>query len=524
MRQNGLVVSAFAERVEATIRRHDLIPHGGEITCLVSGGVDSTCLWHVLGSLGYRVSAVHVDHGLRGAESVADAAFCAERMGAEVIAPNATASQGSTEADLRELRYRATAGHGLRSTGHTASDQVETILYRLVSSGNAKGIKPKREDGVVRPLLEIWREDTVRYCEEHGLDYRNDSSNASTKRGLIRDEILPLLRRLHPGAERNLLALADERPRLPRELERTLVELLASRDGTKSADLGGGVRAVREYGEVRLEGRVRFGPWRIESSRPGLVVRTRRPGDRLAGRSKKVQDLFVDAKVPRAARASWPLVVSWRRRRRRSRSRRCTWLGRHRARMERCRAMIQTELEKAVGEILIEGDAIQARIGELGAEISADYAGRDLLLVGVLKGAVFFMADLMRELTVPCEIDFMAISSYGAATDSSGVVRILKDLDINVSGRDVLVVEDIIDSGLTLSYLMRNLRARKPASLEVVTLLTKPERREIDVPVRYVGFEIPNRFVIGYGLDFAERYRNLPYVAVLHADLIPPAT
>ena len=185
--------------------------------------------------------------------------------------------------------------------------------------------------------------------------------------------------------------------------------------------------------------------------------------------------------------------------------------------------MTQTELERAVGEILIEEDAIQARIGELGAEISADYTGRDLLLVGVLKGAVFFMADLMRELTVPCEIDFMAISSYGAGVDSSGVVRILKDLDISIEGRNVLVVEDIIDSGLTLSYLMRNLRARKPSSLEVVTLLTKPERREIDVPVRYVGFEIPNRFVIGYGLDFAERYRNLPYIGVLHPDLVPGA-
>ena len=185
--------------------------------------------------------------------------------------------------------------------------------------------------------------------------------------------------------------------------------------------------------------------------------------------------------------------------------------------------MTQAELDKAVGEVLIEEDAIQSRIGELGVEISADYAGRDLLLVGVLKGAVFFMADLMRELTVPCEIDFMAISSYGAATDSSGVVRILKDLDINVSGRDVLVVEDIIDSGLTLSYLMRNLRARKPATLEVVTLLTKPERREIDVPVRYVGFEIPNRFVIGYGLDFAERYRNLPFVGVLRDELAAQA-
>ena len=184
--------------------------------------------------------------------------------------------------------------------------------------------------------------------------------------------------------------------------------------------------------------------------------------------------------------------------------------------------MSQAELERAISETLIDEETLKRRITELGEEISNDYVGHDLLLVGVLKGAVFFMADLMRELTVPCEIDFMAISSYGAATDSSGVVRILKDLDINVSGRDVLVVEDIIDSGLTLSYLMRNLRARKPATLEVVTLLTKPERREIEVPVRYVGFEIPNRFVIGYGLDFAERYRNLPYVAVLHPDLIPP--
>jgi len=182
------------------------------------------------------------------------------------------------------------------------------------------------------------------------------------------------------------------------------------------------------------------------------------------------------------------------------------------------------ELEQGVAEVLIDEATLRARIVELGGEISSDYAGRDLLLVGVLKGAVFFMADLMRELTVSCEIDFMAISSYGAATDSSGVVRILKDLDINVSGRDVLVVEDIIDSGLTLSYLMRNLRARKPATLEIAALLTKPERREIDVPVRYVGFEIPNRFVIGYGLDFAERYRNLPYVAVLHADLVPNTT
>ena len=181
------------------------------------------------------------------------------------------------------------------------------------------------------------------------------------------------------------------------------------------------------------------------------------------------------------------------------------------------------ELTAAVEEVLIEEDALQARIAELGREISDDYRGRDLLLIGVLKGAVFFMADLMRRFEIPCEVDFMAISSYGAGVDSSGVVRILKDLDVPIEGRNVLVVEDIIDSGLTLSYLLRNLEAREPASLEICALLTKPARREIDIECRYIGFEIPNRFVIGYGLDFAERYRNLPFVAVIRDELAAQA-
>ncbi len=168
-----------------------------------------------------------------------------------------------------------------------------------------------------------------------------------------------------------------------------------------------------------------------------------------------------------------------------------------------------------IGEILVSEEDLERRIAELGAEISRDYAGRDLLLIGVLKGAVPFLADLMRQLEVDCEVDFMAVSSYGSATDSSGVVRILKDLDASIGGRDVLLVEDIIDSGLTLHYLLKNLKARDPASLEVCALLTKPDRRRVDLPIRYVGFEIPNRFAIGYGLDHAQRYRNLRYVAVL---------
>jgi len=169
----------------------------------------------------------------------------------------------------------------------------------------------------------------------------------------------------------------------------------------------------------------------------------------------------------------------------------------------------------AIGEILVSAEDLRRRVSELAAEISRDYAGKDLVLVGVLKGAVFFLSDLMRQLEIPVEVDFMAVASYGSATKSSGVVRILKDLDAAIEGRDVLIVEDIVDSGLTLSYLLRTMRARDPASIEVCALLTKPERRKSNVDIRFVGFEIPNRFVIGYGLDHGERFRQLPYVAVL---------
>jgi hypoxanthine phosphoribosyltransferase len=171
--------------------------------------------------------------------------------------------------------------------------------------------------------------------------------------------------------------------------------------------------------------------------------------------------------------------------------------------------------DAAIGEILVPAEDLRRRVQELAEEVSRDYAGKDLLLIGVLKGAVFFVSDLMRHLDIPVEVDFMAVASYGSATKSSGVVRILKDLDAAIEGRDVLIVEDIVDSGLTLQYLLRNLAGRNPASLEVCALLIKPERRKVDLQTRYVGFEIPDCFAIGYGLDYGEHYRNLPYVAAL---------
>lgn len=173
-----------------------------------------------------------------------------------------------------------------------------------------------------------------------------------------------------------------------------------------------------------------------------------------------------------------------------------------------------------LSEVLLNAEELQAKIKELGTAISRDYAGKDLLLVGVLKGAVVFLSDLLRAIDIPAAIDFMAVSSYGAATKSSGIVRILKDLDDSIEGRHVLVVEDIVDSGLTLHYMLENLASRRPASIKVCALLDKPERRQVEVHVDYLGFRIPDRFVVGYGLDYAEKYRNLPYIGVLRPDRI----
>jgi tRNA(Ile)-lysidine synthase len=251
---------------------------------------------------------VHVNHQLRGDDSTADAAFCRDELGADVIVLD---GRGLGEAELREQRY-SVARDLLRATGHTASDQVETILYRLVSRGTATGIAPRRDDGVVHPLLPVWREETVAYCEAAGLAFRTDASNPETKRGLIREQILPLLRELHPAADENILRALDARATLPP----ALAELLASAVGSKRVDLGGGLQAVREYdrlwlerGPVDLDGEIRWGEWRIHSDLEGLKVRGWRPGDRLVGRQKKIQDVFVDAKVPRSEREAWPLVV-----------------------------------------------------------------------------------------------------------------------------------------------------------------------------------------------------------------------
>ncbi len=297
---------ALRARVERDIRRHNLIPSGCDVLCLVSGGADSTCLLDVLRKLDYAAKGLHVNHGLRGAESEADARFCRVVLGAEVVDGRGV----RTEDELRRIRY-SFATDRLRATGHTASDQVETVLLKILASGAPGGIERRRDDGVVRPLLGLTRDETRAYCEAEGLEYREDSSNPDTKRGLIRDRLLPLLREVDPRAEASLLKLAERRTVPP-----GLAALLDSAAGSARLDLGGGRTAVREYDRLwlesspmALEGVVRWGEWLISSDAEGLTVRPWRAGDRLAGRRKKIQDVFVDAKVPRSEREAWPLVV-----------------------------------------------------------------------------------------------------------------------------------------------------------------------------------------------------------------------
>lgn len=174
---------------------------------------------------------------------------------------------------------------------------------------------------------------------------------------------------------------------------------------------------------------------------------------------------------------------------------------------------------KDIKKVLLTEEEILNRVKELAAEISKDYSGKDLLVVGILKGSVLFASDVIKNITIPCQIDFMAVSSYGNSSETSGIVRILKDLDHSIEGKDILIVEDIIDSGVTLDYLLKYLKARKANSIEIMTLLTKPARRKVDINVKYCGFEVPDEFLVGYGLDFAEKYRNLPYIGILKEEV-----
>ncbi|MCA1738039.1 MAG: hypoxanthine phosphoribosyltransferase, partial [Actinobacteria bacterium] len=503
------------------------------------------------------------------------------------------------------------------ATGHIADDVAETVVLNLARGAGLRGISgiPPKRGRVVRPLIERYREEVLRYLDHLGQPYRTDRSNLQPKyaRNRVRLEVLPVLEELYPGARSNIVRgatllrddlemleeLAAEVVRrcedevlvpipelrmLPAALRRyairvaysmllpdapplgsgeieTILGLAQKDDGTRmfnpSQDVVVAVRGGTNISfyrrtepfsgecEVRTDG-FEFAGWIVDvrkarkldekdAARPEVAyldaskgpfrVRMAREGDTIRplglGGEKKVFRAMMDRKVPKDLRRRTPAVVDG--------AGRVAWvflgeLGEEFKVTPATEKVLRMEVKMSsmmadVREVLISSEEIQEKVRALGERITQDYAGERILLVGVLRGAVVIMGDLMRCIDLPCEIDFMDISSYGSGTSSSGVVRILKDLHEDITGRHVLIVEDIIDTGLTLSYLRRSLLARGPASLEICAFLTKPSRRRVQFDVKYLGFEVPDEFVVGYGLDYAGAYRNLPDVCVLKEEV-----
>lgn len=606
----------------------DFVQPGDRIVAAVSGGADSICLAHALLKVlpwDARLFIVHVNHQLRGAAADEDARFVCQ-WAAEAGVPRAIVRINikhhggeSAQSIARTLRYNALLNMcrhfraNKLATGHHADDQIETFLLNLLRGSGGKGLQgiPRQrrldsETEIIRPLLEVNREEIEEYCRSNQLEWRTDSSNASMHyvRNRIRHQLLPQLREYNSGIDRVILntissirleqelltkvvaqALAEVAVPSPlpfapnalkldifRELDpalqarvalklmpdcsesvhlRSVLKLMDSQTGSV-VDLPGGHMAYRLHdsiaigksppsldltevmlpipGEVMVLGKT----FRCSTdSFPGstcywipkhidcISVGFRKPGDYFfpPGGGKKLKDYMIDRKIPRWMRDYYPVLRAGKEiicisgLVRDQRSSKPDW--------DKKPVFIKIEttggdnMKDNIGEILLDQQTILAKVNELGGVLDEDYRGKNPLVICVLKGALMFMADLTRAMSISMELDFMAVSSYGISTKSSGVVRILKDLETGIEGRHVLIIEDIIDTGLTLKYLVDILKSRKPASIKVCTLLDKPSRRQVQLTPDYCGFEIEDKFVVGYGLDFAENYRNLPFIGVL---------
>ena len=498
------------------VRAHlaDLAP-GSTVLVACSGGADSLALAAAVAFVapreGWRAGAVVVDHGLQpGSAEVAERA--AEQCRAlgldpvEVVAVEVGAD-GGPEAAARAARHEAfvavASRHGAAAVllGHTLDDQAETVLLGLARGSGARSLAGMADQrGLLRrPFLSVRRAATAHACEVLALHPWLDPTNGPAApgdelplRSRLRHEALPVLAEvLGAGVIPALARTADqlrEDADLLDQLAAQLLQDVTAPDGTlDAATLADSPTALRR-----------------RALRAALVA-----AGVPTGSISRAHVVAVDALVVHWT-GQGPIALPGGAHVARRCGRLTVCPGRGGA-----AAVDASDMGGDLERVLLSEQQLDRRLGELAAQIDADYAGRDLLLVGVLKGAVMVMADLSRRLRTPVEMDWMAVSSYGAGTTSSGVVRILKDLDADLTGRNVLIVEDIIDSGLTLSWLLSNLRTRGPASVEIAALLRKPEAAKVDVEVRYVGFDIPSEFVVGYGLDYAEKYRNLPFVGTL---------
>ena len=506
------------------------LPARAQVAAAVSGGADSLALAAALAFERPGSRALVVDHGLQpdsAATAQRAARQCAD-LGLDplVLTPTGRAADGAgPEGRARRLRYgaldAAARDQGLTAVllGHTLDDQAETVLLSLARGSGARALAGMAavRGHYRRPLLGVRRELTRQACEQAGLTAWEDPHNSDPAyaRVRVRTRVLPQLEReLGPGVAdslvRTALLLRDDadaldalaREALDRSPDPTCAALMALFPGVRT-------RVLKAWAERACDSavtgahvaalRALVDDWRGQGpvALPGGVEVARQDG-RLCVLAPPA------GSVPRATNLGVVADAA-------SDATRITEASR--------RTDSTADIPPEIERVLISEKEIAAKVAELAAQVDADYAGREILLVGVLKGAVMFMADLARALRTPVSMEFMAVSSYGSSTSSSGVVRILKDLDREIADRHVVVVEDVIDSGLTLSWLLRNMRSRGPASVEVVALLRKPEAAKVNVAVKYVGFDIASEFVVGYGLDYAERYRDLPFVGLLRPEV-----
>ncbi len=489
MGEDGPTTTTTTTLVSDFLTRCTFPPPGTPLPCAVSGGADSLALLVLARAARCKVTAIHVEHGLRaGSDAEADVvADAARRFGARFESRRVSLAPGSNlEARARAARY-AVLPHGV-ATGHTMDDQAETILVNLLRGAGADGLAGM-EPGPRHPLLGLRRRETHALCDAVGLVPVCDLSNADPAfvRNRVRHELLPLCARV---AGRDLVPVLARQAGVLRD-EVTLLDQLSAEALPDPADARELARARTPLARRALRGWLRdeagtdHPPSLAEVERTLAVARGAARGTELSG-SRRVRRTDGRLRVePERSGSVTPVTL------------------------DEAGAGVPTWAEPDVGPVLVDAARLAARVAELGEQVTADYADEPPLLVAVLKGAMLFLSDLCRAIELPVEVDFMAVSSYGSATRTSGVVRIVKDLDSELHSRHVLVVEDIIDSGLTLNYLRRYLTARQPRSVEVCALLVKEGEQRVDLDLRYIGFTIPPEFVVGYGLDIGERYRNL---------------
>lgn len=643
------------EKAMKTILAHNLIENNDNIVIGVSGGPDSMALLYFLmdikDKISFNIYVAHLNHGVRGEEAVLDEKYVEEicfELGLPFYSKKvdmneyAKIHKMSSEESGRKLRYDFfrelvdKVGGGKIAVAHNKNDQAETILMRIMRGTGIDGLRGMdyRRGDIIRPLLDVSREEIEEYLKDKNVEARVDKTNLENiySRNKIRLELIPYMEEnFNPniidtlwrngniiGYDSDFLQGYSQKVYSQLMKKETKSSIILNRSVFKEQHIAIRSRIIRNallkingslqgftqnhindvmdlfigdktgkeihlvndtiaktsYDDLIIEkaenkkvekfncpirindvtyikkndcffetkvlpiekvkincGKRFIKCFDYDKIVNGLKVRNRISGDRFTplgmDGSKKLKDFFIDEKIPKEERDAIPLIVD---------GKEIIWVVGYRMN-EKYKVTSNTKnvilikyyknyeelrrirMKDFIKEILVSSDEIEKRVGELGKQITEDYKGKDLLLVGILKGAVIFMADLAKNIDLPITMDFMAVSSYGKSSESSGVVKIIKDLDSSVEGKDILIVEDIIDTGFTLGYLTDYLKRRGASSVKICTLLDKPDRRKIQVPVDYKGFVIPDEFVVGYGLDYAEQYRNLPYISALKEEV-----